>query len=62
MTIVTDPNKAEIGLEFVELAFEGQAMQRPEMWQFQESQRSKCLCIRQKVKTGDYCCRVNGDT
>ena len=59
MTIVTDPNKAEIALEFVELAFEGQAMQRPEMWQFQESQRSKCLCIRQKVKTGDYCCRVN---
>ena len=62
MTLITDPNKAGIVLEFVELSFEGQAMQRPEMWRFQDSQCSKCLCIHQKVKAGDYCCRVNGET
>lgn len=62
VTLIPEPStEAEIALEFVELSFVGQAMQRPEMWRFQDSQCSKCLYINQKVKTGVYCCHVNGE-
>ena len=62
MTLITEPSTvAEIELEFVELSFVGQAMQRPEMWRFQDSQCGKCLYMHQKVKTGVYCCHVNGE-
>ena len=62
MTLIPEPStEAEIALEFVELSFVGQAMQRPEMWRFQDQNRGLLLYINQKVKTGVYCCHVNGE-